>query len=484
MKSFSNMLRPDWDSKWRVGLHFAVIVHLLCILALLPIAFTFIYVHPSGMDDYRNAEWSSFGGQFLHYYKTNSGRYLSIALLMLNPLHWRSITGYRIACLLFFLLFTSSFYGLARTALRRYTSLPSYGAGAMAAAAVVLIITNMRGLSESFFWYTGSAVHTISAVLAAWLLQSLMSSDEKTSNGKTCWLTCLTIALAGSSELMILLFLIIFFCGWRYYRLHKPALSRLYVLLLITCIIGAIIFVGAPGNYQRLTEQHRPFHMVLPNWLYFTQKFAYEWICNPFLLAFSVLLIIVTQHNPLRKPLTNLFCAFLLPIAILYLLFLPVNLLLGTVYYPRVTNVIYVFFILGWIFFLLHLSFAIRQLLAQNNMAAIVRHALLIASSMLILISLNNHDLRNNNLFATYKGLVRGLPQRYSAELNDRYRLLQHSQDTIIVPQIVNKYDNIVYFLDITPDPAHEQNVAYAHYWGRKAVARAQNSVNTSSIRQ
>jgi hypothetical protein len=254
--------------------------------------------------------------------------------------------------------------------------------------------------------------------------------------------------------------------------------------LLITCIIGAIIFGGAPGNYQRLTEQHRPFHMVLPNWLYFTQKFAYEWICNPFLLAFSVLLIIVTQHNPLRKPLTNLFCAFLLPIAILYLLFLPVNLLLGTVYYPRVTNVIYVFFILGWIFFLLHLSFAIRQLLAQNNMAAIVRHALLIASSMLILISLNNHDLRNNNLFATYKGLVRGLPQRYSAELNDRYRLLQHSQDTIIVPQIVNKYDNIVYFLDITPDPAHEQNVAYAHYWGRKAVARAQNSVNTSSIRQ
>jgi hypothetical protein len=144
---------------------------------------------------------------------------------------------------------------------------------------------------------------------------------------------------------------------------------------------------------------------------------------------------------------------------------------MGTLFYPRIMNVIYVFFLLSWLVFVVHLSYAIRQLMLTNvTHSSQMRQLLLVAAFIIASISFNTHDLRTYNLFTIYKGLAKGIPQRYSNELEHRYALLRQGGDTVVVPRLTTKQNNVLYFLDIGASPVNKQNQHYAQYWGKKAV--------------
>jgi hypothetical protein len=460
----------------------AIAIQLICAGILVPIVSLCRYVHPSGIDDYLNAEWSSAVAYFRHLYNVSSGRYFSLSLGMLTPLHWHSITGYRLACCIILVLFICVFFRLIRRSLTAYSLAPLKIANTIAAVSIVLILMNMKGLAETFFWYTSAVVHTVAAILMAVFLYSLILLKEQTNGVHRMYLCGLCIAIMGSSELMMFLCIALCLAGLTYAKLQGlQSKTNTYRLVLLICFIAGLIYLAAPGNYARLDNQHRSLAMVFPNWLYYTQKFIYTWILDPFLLSYSLLLIAITQRYPLRKPYMSLLASFLLPIGIAYLLALPINLFLGTLYYPRVVNTVYIFFVLGWGVFLLHLSLAIKNYLSNSvSSRSLLRQALFVAGIIIVLISLNTHDLRKNNLFLAYKGLIRGIPQRYNEELEARYLLLRQKGDTVTVAPLRTKYGNAVYFLDITPDAQNEQNLAYAHYWGKKAVARAKDSANNT----
>jgi hypothetical protein len=481
-RKLQQVLSPMWSMRWTLKKPLAICIQLACTAAAIPLLYVCLFIHPGGIDDYLYSEWQHFPADYLHHYRTSGGRYFSMLLFMLDPLHWHSLTGYRIACAALLLSFILSFYRLIQAGLHRLVSAPNYVVNTVAALALLLMLANMTGISESFFWYTGAVVHTLGAILFAWLARLLILLQDRPGTTKRILLCLLCIAIMGTSELMMALCLAVLFTGRLYYRnTNQEEISRLYSLLLLVCIACALVYIAAPGNYARLNKQEeRSLLMAIPDWLYFSQKFIFQWLFNPLLLLFSIGLIIITQRYSLPGPFLSLFSAFLLPIGIVYLLSLPVNLSLGTIYYPRVMNMIYAFFISGWIVFLLHLSYAVKQLRLRESIFP-WSHVLLIAGCIAVLISLNTHDLRNNTLFSTYKGLARGIPQRYSAELNARYRFIQHAGDTVMVAPLTTKAGNVAYFLDITPQPRHEQNLAYAHYWGKKSIALAPDSSRLSS---
>lgn len=487
IKQLTRFLAPDWVPNWVPGRKLSIFFQLLCLAALLPVIYVCRYIHPSGADDYPDATWNSFAETFLYYYNTNGGRYFSLAALLLNPLHWRSMIGYQLACLALLLLFLWCFYSLIHEAIERYTTAAPHISRLIAAMSVVLMLMNMKGLAQNFFWYTGAVVYTLSAVLMSQFLRMLMASQDCMPGAKQqACLYVLCIAIMGTNELMMLLCLVLCIASWiinRTQARHQKA--KLYGWLCIVCIVCAIIYVTAPGNYHRLDEQQRSLGMSLPNWLYFTQKFAFTWIKNPFLIGFSIFVIIITQQYALRKPVVSLLGSFLLVLAVLYFFFLPVNVMLGNLYYARVRNLIYVFFILAWIGFLLHLSYAIRQLLLNHSSdRAVLKQLLLVCGLVILLFSINTNDLRLSNLFVTCKGLAKGIPQRYSAELDARYGLLRSSGDSVTVARLTTKDDNIVYFLDISADPKNYQNIGYARYWGKKSIAVAHDSIAIPASRQ
>lgn len=465
---------------------FNMALQALILLAVLPMAYVCRYIQPSGIDDYLYAEWTSLPADFIHHYYTSGGRYCSMLLFMLSPLHWHSIAGYRIACLLLMLAFGASYYALVRAALRRYTGIPPSLINSIAIATIALLLVNFDGLSESFFWYTGAVVHTLAAALFASFLLVLIRLKEHPSPAQRFLLFLLCILIMGTSEMIMALLLSTCVIQWMISRRRGNAQhQKLFGTVILVCIATAIVYLIAPGNYVRLGAQTgRSFLVSIADWLYFTQKFAFSWMLDPFLLFGSLLLILITQYYPLRRPLLGLLSAFLLPLALMYVMMLPVYLGLGALFYPRIMNTVYVFFVLGWIVFILHLSLALRGFLSHpSNTGIPISQGLLILSAIALLISLNTHDLRANNLLRTYKGLARHIPQTYSRELDARYSLLRSGTGAIVVPRLTTKDGNIAYFLDISPDPTHFQNVAYAHYWGRTAVSVAKDSGNTAITR-
>lgn len=481
IKELFQFVSPDWSADWAPGKRSASLVQLICAALLAPLLYICMYVHPSGRDDYANADWTSFPRGFAHIYQTSGGRYFSNIAAMLSPLHWHSMSGYRIACAILLAAFIVTFYRLLSAGFRTFTTVPRYVGRAIAAVSVVLMLNNMAALSEGFFWYTGAVTYVLSAMLLGWFCLILLRKTIDTIHRAALLILC--FAIVGGNELTMLLCTVLSVGGWLFSKTaNRDARKKMYAFLSLECLVCAAISVMAPGNYVRLGQQERPLSMVLPDWLYFTQKFAYNWITSPYLLLFSLMLVIVTQAYPLRKPFLSLLSAFLLPVGIMYLLTLPVTLSLGSKYHPRVQNVIYVFFLIGWIVFVLHLSYWIRLLVVKaGESRAQMRQMLLIGGIIVVLISVNTHNLRNSNLFNTYKCLARGIPKGYSAELNSRYRLLQQNTDTLLVAPIRHKDDNVLYFLDNTPSTADEQNKSYARYWGRKAVGVIKDS--TTALR-
>jgi hypothetical protein len=456
----------------------AIGLQVMCAISLLPLLYTSLYTHPAGADDYKYSQWEGFQQTWLGHYSKGGGRYFGALMVMLSPVHWHSVLGYRIACITLLVLFGWSFYRLISTAICTYTSAPKYMAGAIGAAGVVLMVNNMDALSESFFWYSGAMTHMLPAILFTWLLMLFIRLKPEPGKLQQIAGIALCIAIMGGGELTMMLCLLTCLGYWLYYRRNEVSSRRRYFgILLLICVVLAVLALLSPGAHQKQGRLHRELFMVLPNWLYFTQKFALKWMLDPFLLAFSAAVVIVTQRYTLRKPFLSLFGAFLLPTGIMYLLAFPGHLTLGALFFPRIMNIIYIFFALAWIVFVLHLSYAIRMAIREEGMGPkLFQQALLIASFVVLLVSFNTHDLRNYNLFITYKGLAKKIPQRYSAELNSRYRMIQNGSDTVRVPQLTTKENNVLYFLDIGKDASHDQNRHYARYWGKKAIAVVKDS--------
>jgi hypothetical protein len=462
---------PFWsERRIRVA---AIVVQLLCCALIAPLVYAGFFTHPAGADDYRFAQWEGFFSGMLHLYRTAGGRYFSAAMAMLNPLHWHSIPGDRYACLAMLLGFIISFYLLMRRALLQYTSEPRLVAGAVAAASLVLMLNNMDDPDENFFWYTGAVTYTLPAILLAWLLQLLMRL--KTQPGRWQWIggCTLSVAICGGNELTALLLLALCFGAWLWQRRQgNVALARFFGVLLLLCMVCTALSVAAPGNYLRLGTQTRELFMVPLNWAYFTQRFLFRWISDPFLLLFSGGVMAVAWRYPLRRPVMSLLPAFLLPLILVYLLFLPGNLSLGTLYYPRIVSTIYFLFVLGWLVFLLHLAAAMRRWTPGKHVGkAQWAQLLVIALIVAVLAGLSRKEQPTYILPMTYCGLAKRVPQRYSAELEARYRMIRAGGDTVLVPPLTTKNDNPVYFLDITTDSAWPQNQFYARWWGKKAIA-------------
>jgi hypothetical protein len=470
MKSTGPM--PSLRNERRIRLA-AIGVQLLCCALIAPLVYAGFYAHPAGADDYRFAVWDGFFSGMAYLYQTAGGRYFSAACAMLNPLHWHSIAGDRYACLALLLGFVASFYSLIRQALLRYSTMPGPVAGAVAAAAIVVMLNGMSEPDESFFWYTGAVTYTLPAILLAWLLQLMMRLKPRPGRWQRIGACLLCLAIAGGNELTALLLLALCFGGWMYGRRQGQASrARFFGVLLLLCAAGLVISTAAPGNYLRLGTQTRELFMVLPDWIYFTQRFLYRWITDPFLLFLSAGVVWVGWRYPLQRAAMNLLAAFLLPLAMAYLLFLPGNLSLGALYYPRIVSTIYFFFVLGWLVFLMHLSAAMRHLsTAGSGSSRRWMRGICMVIMLAGLLSVGRSYRHEYVLLMTCRGLAKRVPQRYSAELEARYHMIRAGGDTVLVPPLTTKEDNPLYFLDISTDPANMQNQRYAEWWGKKAIA-------------
>jgi hypothetical protein len=466
---------PNWSGQFTFGRWLPWLITIASLVLILPILYIGIFNHPCIADDYQNARWTSFFGIQKTLYLHWSGRYFNNLALILCPLHWRSIAAYRIAVIAIIIVFALVYMLLIRQGILKYTDAPPSIALAIGAASMALLLNNFPSISEGFYWFSGEVTYVLPAIFAFLLLSILIYVDHLNSiKGYLLAIAGLSAAAAiGGNETMLVLCDLIVAGAWLFYkRQGRVVHSRFYFRLLIICAICSAIAILAPGNFHRQSVNPRNIAMVPPTWLYFSQKAFFQWITDPFLLLFSTLVLILLGRLPLHKPRLNLVVAFLFPFATILLLALPAHYALGTTPPPRVMNVVYTFFLMGWLVFLLHLSTYFRTFLANRPLRApYIRQAIAIAITLTLLIAVNTRDLRNSNIFSVSKSIAKGIPAAFNQELNTRYQqILSSPHDTVGLVPIVHQQGNPLYLADIISNKGSVGNHHYANYWGKKLV--------------
>ncbi|MBS1615556.1 MAG: hypothetical protein JST06_05500 [Bacteroidetes bacterium] len=467
------------SSNWPKPLNFlrapmpVIIVHLLCFVLMMPLVYAGFYAHPSGADDFSYATWSHFQSGFTRLYLGFGGRYFSTLLVLLGPLHWHSILGNRLACLLILIGFLGTYYSFIKSLLIRFTTIGNAWAGSLAAITVLVILNHMSSPDESFFWYTAAVTYTVPAILFAWLMMLLMRLETSPKSGLRLTAYLLALAICGGNEMISLLLLCLLWALWLGYKKQGfDSFARFYRNLFLLSIMGLTIFLISPGNYVRIGTQRHEWFMVFPNWIYFTQRELFRWISDPVLIFFSAAVLLFFSSHPLRRPHLSLWAAFLLPFGVTYLFVLPCQIMVGSQFYPRVANTVFIFFLMAWLIFLLHLATAIHEV-SKDGFAKGKRSFVLVAAAIFLatISGLSRIPRPEYGVVMTIRSLAMRVPQRYDAELKARYQMIRAGGDTVLLPPLTTKDENPLYFLDITTDPSNPQNKYYAQWWGKKAIA-------------
>jgi hypothetical protein len=83
-----------------------------------------------------------------------------------------------------------------------------------------------------------------------------------------------------------------------------------------------------------------------------------------------------------------------------------------------------------------------------------VKQLAAVVVAVVLLFSINNHNLRASNFYYAAKGLANGTFHKYDQELRQRYGIIAStSLDTVRVPPITRGIDNIIFSEDFTSDP-------------------------------
>ncbi len=439
------------------------------LLALLPVIGLCAFNHPSPLDDYDNVRWQSFSARQWELYRHWSGRYLTNATLSLNPLHWHSLAGYRWAVAGMMPLYLGLFGAVVGFGLRRLAGLKAGAAFCVAVLCTALLVNNMPSLSEGFFWYSGAATYALPGAAFFGLLLFLFRLHFH--QRSAVWLPaglCLVLAAGGNEIMALCCDLVVGLCWWHAQQ-HKTELRKALFGLLLLCILSTAVALLAPGNFTRQGMNPAPSLSVGFVWLSVALHSWLGWLTNPYFLGLSTVLGWLFYHTDLRPIRLSLLRAFLLLPCIVLVTLLPAVAGLGEAPPPRVMNVVFANFLLGWILFLLVFVTYLKGISLPATGRAQVRQAALVLLVLVLAFSCLR-GLREGQLFASLKSYQHRLPQQFDAQWHQRYaRLAATQKDTLYFEPIRGQEQNPLFFLDISTWPS-QGNQSLAEYWGRKMV--------------
>jgi hypothetical protein len=215
----------------------------ICAPFLILIAYTF----PSSDDfaDFRFVREYGYQTAFAKYYFEWGGRYFSVGLtFLLNTIGYESMIPYRLVCLLSFGLLVLLCWLI--TLIFQILFLLQEEIFSFFIVILILVLGYMPSPVEMIYWFTGSWVYLPGLVMiACWTLLALRKEPLQ---GWRHWcFIILPLCMAGSNEVIIVLFAGIWFIVWVNQKTTKKAM----IWPLILFVIGASIALLAPGNHVR-----------------------------------------------------------------------------------------------------------------------------------------------------------------------------------------------------------------------------------------
>lgn len=452
----------------------------LGLLALIPLAALALHNHASPVDDYCYIDTVFKYGwieAMKYYYMGWYGRYFAIFLNHSNPLIFHWFAGFKILPFIFYFGLIYSIFLLIRSLNPKKDFWGNMG---LTSAFFYLLILKLPSIVEAFFWMAAVVNYTVANILTIlWIVLSIRRSkytERASLFGSGLLSAFLVLLINGCSENNIFVILILI-SAWQVYKLiFQQKLDGFYLFLLLWGIGTALLSFLAPGNAVRLAGNptSKDFSFAIISSLKFAPGLLINWIINPSLLLLTALWIGMLPRFIKRESgrtntyfTINPFYSILVSAALVISQIFPSYYGIGIEPTVRVTNCIYLFFLLVW-FYNIAVIFTYLYKKRYFPLDSVPTVPLVAKIGVLALICLNFYFSENPRTM--YHEWLSGEAAAFDKEMTDRTNLLLTSEETTVIIEPLQHKPKTLYMEDLNDNPEHLWNRCTAGYFDKKVV--------------
>ena len=458
-----------------------LLLNAVIFLFIIPFLILFFYNHPVPEDFFwsETVKYYGFSEAQKIFYNTWSGRYFSYILLSLNPLLFKSVTGFKIYLLSFFIIFAYSIFIFISAFTKNKLNVNERLL--ILFSILFLYLYSMPDVSEGLYWLTAVMIYPLGIILLMFFVVTYKKLTEtKILINRNLYLTLsalLIFAVSGTSEINSALILCLNFLILFYNISKKNKLIRISIILTVLALASVLISFLSPGNLLRALEfenAHNPAYSLsmayvfliknLSSWIFYSPLILFTFVLTPFLNK----LIREEKRREENVSVQLLKNILVKSTVILSLTFFIIFFTLwntGESPYGRTLNSALILFIFGW--------FYIYYLLLQLLNGKIKKSFLVKFRSYIIVISVLVFSLlliKKNNIRNAYSDLLKGYAFSYNQKFEQRYEeILKDKSGNCEVDSIKNVPKSF-FLYDITSDTDHFYNQWYSRYFNKNSI--------------
>lgn len=463
-------------------------------MTIIPLLILSFFAHPAAGDDYfysnaviQNGFWETQRDLYYGW----QGRFFASALCSANPLVFGWFFGYKLLPPALIFLLLHSFYLLISEITAKSLSVKT--TWTLALALFFLYVVNMPSLCEGIYWMVGTLTYQAPNIFTVYffaLLMRVYRTGEIYKRRIFVFISsCLLIAAIGSNETIMLILLVSLSLIFVYRFLMNRKIDALLGLLLGIAIIASCVVIFAPGNTVRaafVPNQPDLIRVISVSTLGSVSMMV-EWLGSPVLLLTMMFIPLGLQiSNQLKKAENHFAIHPLISICMLLIVtvstFFPAAWARGNLGPPRVLNVGYLFFLLGWFFNIeVIIHYFNRVEFKLDKLFGCVYPILGLAVFCSLFLQHNNIRLAYSNLVTKkmIKGIISLEPRKadlqgaayvYDMKMWKRYKALQQCQDDICEVEKLKNYPYAIFFEDIEEDEKDWRNMTVASYFNKKGI--------------
>lgn len=461
--------------------HFQIISIFLLTLLILPFFILCFFNHPcpEDMSWTENAHRNGFFRSQITLLSNEGSRYLTYALLSLNPLILHSITGYKLLIFFSLIIFLVSIYFFSGEFFN--WMLTGTECFLISSSILFAFFFGMPSLAEGFYYLTGSALYNLSLVLLMFFLIGYKKYNESdTSSGKRYFgiiSIVLFIAVAGTSELAIALMFAAIIIDSSVNLISGKKLSKLQIFLLVLIVLAVIFLVMSPGNLHRSEKYNlkHDFSGSIYNSLSFTLSEIYYRLFKTPVAGISVLLLplffsfadkIKSNENKFNflyrvNPFTAVIFSFIILFSLNFLIYYSINI----IPYLRIQNFVYFVFVILCLYnVMLFCIYLTRKF--KINFKPYEKYSYFAGIVIISLFLLQ----KNNNVRIAYSELIRGTAAEYDGRMYERYEAIEECNKDSCEVDSIKVSTKSLSIVQLTGDPMNNFNRWYSRYFHKKYI--------------
>lgn len=406
-------------------------------------------------------------------YVTWSGRFTSTALLSLNPLVYGSFFGYKLVFAFLILVQLAAIYLLTGALTNKILSWQEKLIFAF--AMLFAFFDQMDDIRSGLYWMAGVVTYQVAEtmMLLYFALFLLINQDRKYGSllNKSAVIV-LAILLGGTNEIvMALVLLITIIIALNSYTVKKVA-NPFHTAMLLAAVTGNSICILAPGNVNRLSTYLERENLYITVWKALNKSMLSleVWITSPLTLILMCMVLFAVISKPQLRSLFSGYnivsSAFILWFLTFVCFFIPYW-STGKPPQNRVYNMIYFFFLCGWM-----MNLAVIFARFENNITILLRKIPIKAGcTVAVIFMIVLFSIGTSNFILVTKDLFTGDSYRYNAEMQQRKaQIIKSDKGDCMLEDITNTPRSLFFFF-IGQDRDGWENQCYASYFGKKSIA-------------